>query len=56
MPEPTRPRIRTRLWSQEVAEADPEPESKAVYEFPCGRNFYDASDKPRKNLDPKTNE
>lgn len=47
---------RTRLWSQEVAEADPLPEEKPTYEFSNGRKFYETGYGKPQPLDPKTNE
>lgn len=56
MAEPARPKTRTRLWSQEVKEVDPNPEVKPTYEFSNGRKFYESGSNTGKNLDPKTNE
>lgn len=53
MPEPV---TRTRLWSQEVAEADITPEVKPTYEFSNGRKFYEDGTGNTQPIDPKTNE
>lgn len=50
------PKTRTKLWSQEVAEADPLPEEKPTYEFSNGRKFFEPKSGPTRSVDPKTNE
>jgi hypothetical protein len=50
------PVTRTKLWSQEVAEADPAPEVKPTYEFSGGRKFYEQGTGNAQPIDPKTNE
>jgi hypothetical protein len=52
------PKVRTRLWSQEVKEADPTPEEKPTYEFSNGRRFTEtrSSNDNAKPVDPATSE
>lgn len=50
------PKMRSRLWSQEVLEADPEPEDKPTYEFSNGRKFKEAGSGIGIPIDPATNE
>ena len=50
------PVIRTRLWSQEVNEADPYPEDKTNYIFNNGRRFNPEGQFAARRLDEPINE
>ena len=47
---------RTKLWSQEVKEADPTPDDKITYQFGGGKTFYEQGRRPELFLSEPINE
>lgn len=47
---------RTKLWSQEVKEADPTPEDRITYQFSNGKTFYEGGRRPASFLSEPINE